>query len=58
MRQEIQLLLGSVFFLGLVFSFSFGVGALAGVNLPDGAACYQDNLACRWFRIRHPKMIL
>ncbi|WP_206818388.1 hypothetical protein [Chroococcus sp. FPU101] len=48
----------SLFSLMLVLLIGLGLGAIAGVNIPDGTACYRDNLACRWLRIRHPKMIL
>jgi hypothetical protein len=58
MRQEIQLLLGSVWFVGLVLLLGLGVGAIAGVNLPDGTVCQGQNLACRWFRFRVPKKVV
>ncbi len=58
LRQEVELLIGSAFFIVLVFLVGFGLGAFAGVNIPDGAACSQGNAPCHWFRFRYPKVYL
>ncbi|NJO94386.1 MAG: hypothetical protein HC820_08715 [Hydrococcus sp. RM1_1_31] len=58
MRTEVELLIGSVLFLALVFSIGFGLGAIAGTNIPDGAACTKKNAPCQWFRWRSPKVNL
>lgn len=57
LRQEFDLFISSMFFLGLIFFLGVAVGAIAGINIPDGAACTQGNVPCKSLRIRHPKTV-
>lgn len=56
--SQIQYFIGSfstvciLIFLGLFF------GLFAGINVPNGAGCKEENLLCQWLRLRQPKVNL
>ena len=55
MRYELTLVLGSISAIATVFLIGLGIGAISGVNLPDGTVCHRSNLPCNWLRLRQPK---
>ena len=57
-NQEIEILVGSMFFVSLMFFVGIGIGEFIGVNTPNGAACHQGNALCIWLRFRNPKLVL
>jgi hypothetical protein len=56
--QDIMLLLNFYTMLLLLMGLSFGVGTVAGVNLPEGVICHSRHSFCWHLRLRNVKQIL
>ena len=46
----------SFFFLIFILFLVLFLGAIAGINLPDGVGCSQQNFLCQKFRFKQPKV--
>ncbi len=46
----------SVHFLLFILFLVLFLGAYAGINLPDGVGCSQQNTLCQKFRFKQPKV--
>jgi hypothetical protein len=55
--QDIMLLLNFYTMLLLLMGLSFGVGTVAGVNLPEGVICHSRHSFCWHLRLRGVKGI-
>ena len=58
LRLELMNIIESFPFLLLVFFLALFLGAIAGINLPDGVGCTQQNFMCQQFRFKQPKVKL
>ena len=56
LRLEMMNIIESFPFLLLVFFLASFLGAIAGINLPDGVGCSQQNFMCQNFRFKQPKV--
>ena len=56
LRLELMNIIESFPFLLLVFFLALFLGAIAGINLPDGVGCSQQNFMCQKFRFKQPKV--
>ena len=56
LRLELMNIIESFPFLLLVFFLALFLGAIAGINLPDGVGCSQQNFMCQNFRFKQPKV--
>ncbi len=46
----------SVHFLLFILFLVLFLGVIAGINLPDGVGCSQQNFMCQNFRFKQPKV--
>lgn len=53
---EMSNILGSFPFLFLVFVLALFLGSIWGINIPDGAGCFEQNGMCQKFRFKQPKV--
>ena len=58
LRLEMMNILESFPFLFLVFAIALLLGAMLGINIPNGVGCSQQNAMCQNFRFRQPKVDL
>ncbi len=56
LRLELMNIIESFPFLLVVFFLALGLGAIAGINVPDGVACSEQNGLCQKFRFKQPKV--
>ena len=54
--SQIQYFISTFTTVSLLCMLGILLGALIGINVPDGAGCTSNNLLCNKLRLRQPKV--